>query len=219
MADSPIAPTAIEEGEMMMPDTLCLSVRHFNCTGRMQWLSYMGKQPLTSDSLVPIMLKSADGWDHVAAFVALTMRRKMEIAWECQRQPIAATTQHPMPDLAIPPPVFVMGGCNDYPTRDGWTASYIRQFGPDYAEKHRRMGPSGRFDDASQDGDSMGVAEAAHSCRQPAPNAGPRYPPIPCLSLATQQQNRKTIQAGLTRRHLLAAKIPAKHRILNKGRV
>ncbi len=39
----------------------------------------------------------------VASFVALTMRRKMEIAREQQGWLIAATTQHPMPDLAIPP--------------------------------------------------------------------------------------------------------------------
>ncbi len=50
--------------------------------------------------LVPIMLKSVEGWDQVAAFVALTMCHKMEIA---QERPIAAATQHPMPDLAIPP--------------------------------------------------------------------------------------------------------------------
>ncbi len=49
------------------------------------------------------MLKSAEGWDQVAVFVALTMRRKMEIARERQGRPVAATTQHPMPDLAIPP--------------------------------------------------------------------------------------------------------------------
>ncbi len=41
--------------------------------------------------MVPIMLKSAEGWDQVAAFVALTMRRKMEIGWEWQGRPIAAT--------------------------------------------------------------------------------------------------------------------------------
>ncbi len=52
------------------------------------------------------MLKSTEGWDQVAAFVALTMRHKMEIARERQGRPIAAATQHPMPDLAIPPPVF-----------------------------------------------------------------------------------------------------------------
>ncbi len=68
----------------------------------------MGEQPLTPDNLVPIMLKSADGWDQVAAFVALTMRRKMEIAWERQRQPTAIATQHPMTDLAIPLPVFLL---------------------------------------------------------------------------------------------------------------
>ncbi len=35
----------------------------------------------------PIMLKSAEGWDQVATFVALTMRRKMEIAREQQGGP------------------------------------------------------------------------------------------------------------------------------------
>ncbi len=63
----------------------------------------MGEPPPTLDSLVPIMLKSAEGWDQVAAFVALTMRRKMEVARERQGRPIAAATQHPMPDLTMPP--------------------------------------------------------------------------------------------------------------------
>ncbi len=60
-------------------------------------LEKMAKPPLTPDSLVLIMLKSAEGWDQVAAFVAVTMHRKMEIARE------RPTTQHPMPDLAIHP--------------------------------------------------------------------------------------------------------------------
>ncbi len=63
----------------------------------------MDEQPLTLDSLVPIMLKSADGWDQVAAFVALTMRRKMVIARKWQRLPIATTTHYQMLDLANPP--------------------------------------------------------------------------------------------------------------------
>ncbi len=46
----------------------------------MTTLEKMGEPPFMPDSLVPIMLKSAEGWDQVAAFVALTMRRKMEIA-------------------------------------------------------------------------------------------------------------------------------------------
>ncbi len=66
-------------------------------------LKKMGEPPLTPDSLVPVMLKSAEGWDQVAAFVTLTMRHKMEIAQERQGWPIAAATQHPMPDPAIPP--------------------------------------------------------------------------------------------------------------------
>ncbi len=42
------------------------------------------------------------------------------------------------------------------------------------------MGPGGhlcRFDNAPQDGDSAGTAEAAHCHRLAAPNTGPRYPP------------------------------------------
>ncbi len=65
-------------------------------------LEKISKPSLTPDSLVPIMLKSAEGWDQVAAFIALKMRRKMETARERQGRPIAAATQHPMPDLAIP---------------------------------------------------------------------------------------------------------------------
>ncbi len=59
-------------------------------------------------------------------------------------------------------------------------AASIMPFGPDYAEKRRRMGPGGRFchsDNAPQDGDSAGAAGVAHSRRRhPAPNARPRYP-------------------------------------------
>ncbi len=62
----------------------------------------MDEQPLKPDSLVSIMLKSADGWDQVAAFVTLTMRCKMEIVRERQSRSIAATTQQPVPDVAIP---------------------------------------------------------------------------------------------------------------------
>ncbi len=63
----------------------------------------MDEQPLTPDSLDPIMLKNTDGWDQMAAFVALMMHRKMEIVRERQRRFVAAATQHPMSDLAIPP--------------------------------------------------------------------------------------------------------------------
>ncbi len=64
-------------------------------------LREMSEQLLTLDSLFPIMLKSADTWDQVAAFVTLTMCRKMEIVRERQRQPVAAATQHQLPALAI----------------------------------------------------------------------------------------------------------------------
>ncbi len=40
----------------------------------------------------------------MAAFVALTVRHKMKLAREWQRQLIATTILHPMPSLAIPPP-------------------------------------------------------------------------------------------------------------------
>ncbi len=69
----------------------------------MTTLQEMGEQPHTPDSLVPIMLKSADGWYQMAALVTWTMHRKMEIVRKRQRRPLAAATQHPMPDLAIPP--------------------------------------------------------------------------------------------------------------------
>ncbi len=45
----------------------------------MTTLQEMGEQHLTLDTLVLIILKSADEWDQVAAFVALTMYYKMEI--------------------------------------------------------------------------------------------------------------------------------------------
>ncbi len=84
----------------------------FECLAfRLYWedaittLQDMGEEPLTPDSLVPIMLKSADSWDQVAAFVALTMCHKMEIVWEQQRRPIATATQHPTLDLTITPHV------------------------------------------------------------------------------------------------------------------
>ncbi len=70
-------------------------------------LEKMGEPPLMPNSFVQIMLKSAEGWDQVAAFVALTMRYKMEIARDRQWRPIDAATQHSMPDLATPPPPFL----------------------------------------------------------------------------------------------------------------
>ncbi len=91
------APTAIEESKMMMPRTPCLSVQYFNCSvlgDMMTTLQEMGEEPLTPDSLVLIMLRSVEGWDHVAALVALTMRHKIELACERQRRPVAATIQY-----------------------------------------------------------------------------------------------------------------------------
>ncbi len=63
----------------------------------MTTLEKMGEPTITPDSLLPIMLKSAEGWDQVAAFVALTMHRKMEIP---QERP----TRHPAPDAGPRPP-------------------------------------------------------------------------------------------------------------------
>ncbi len=88
------------------------------------------------------------------------------------------------------------------------------QFGPNYAEKGRRMGPGGRFcrsDNVPQDGDSVGAAGVAHNRHHPAPNAGPRHPPF--LPSATQQWKQKTIRAGLLRRHP-AANLPLDPEIL-----
>ncbi len=48
------------------------------------------------------MLRSTEGQDQVAAFVALTMHRKMELGQECPRRPKATTAQYLMPDLTIP---------------------------------------------------------------------------------------------------------------------
>ncbi len=41
----------------------------------MTTLQKKDEQHLTLDRLVPIMLKNADGWDQMAAFVASTMCR------------------------------------------------------------------------------------------------------------------------------------------------
>ncbi len=54
----------------------------------------VSEQALTPDSLVSIMLGSANGWDQVAAFVTLTMHHKMELAREWQRRLIGATIQY-----------------------------------------------------------------------------------------------------------------------------
>ncbi len=68
------------------------------------------------------------------------------------------------------------------------------QFGPDYAEKCRRMEPGGRlhcFNNVLQDGDSVGVAEVVHNRCHPAPNARPcrRQPPGFAVSnLATEEE-------------------------------
>ncbi len=108
----------------------------------------------------------------------------------------------------------VLGGHNDRPTG---------QFGPDYAEKRRRIGPGGRFchsNNTLQDEDSAGAAEAAHSCCHPAFHPMLDLVILLCLPLATQQWKRKKkTQAGLTRRHPVAAKISAKPGILNERRV
>lgn len=39
-------------------------------------------EELTSESLVPIALRSADGWGRVCAFVSTVMQKKMKIEWE-----------------------------------------------------------------------------------------------------------------------------------------
>ncbi len=57
-----------------------------------------------------------------------------------------------------------------------------QEFGPNYAEKCRWIGPGGhlcRFDNALQDEDTTGVAMAENSHHHPAPNAGTPTPPPP----------------------------------------
>ncbi len=56
----------------------------------------MGEESLTPHSLVPIMLRSSEGWDQLAAFVALTMSHKVKLAWERQRRSITVAIQHPV---------------------------------------------------------------------------------------------------------------------------
>ncbi len=46
--------------------------------------------------------------------------RKMEIAWE---RPIAAATQHPMSDLAIPPVFAVSNPATEAEDDPGWSTS------------------------------------------------------------------------------------------------
>ncbi len=91
-------------------------------------------------------------------------------------------------------------------------------FGTNYVEKCRQMEPGGHFCHLTMrprmemaQGRPIGTATKYQMM----------YLAIPpsCFPLATKQWKRKKmIQAGLTRRHPLAAKIPAKLRILNKGR-
>ncbi len=54
------------------------------------------------------------------------------------------------------------------------------------------MGPRGRFcctNNVPQDGDSVGVAETAHGHRHPAPNAGPRHPPMFAVSNPVMEED------------------------------
>ncbi len=88
----------------------------------------------------------------------------------------------------------VLGGGDDCPTKDGWTAPFARPFGPGYAEKRRRMEPGGRFchsDNAPQDGDSVGAAGATHSRHHLASNAGPRHPPCFCRQQPSNGSRRR----------------------------
>ncbi len=62
--------------------------------------------------------------DQVTAFVALTMRRKMQIAQEWLGRPVAAATQHPLPDLAILPRF-----CRQQPSNESRRRSRLVYFG------------------------------------------------------------------------------------------
>ncbi len=88
-------PTAIEEGEMMMPgkpsvwvfDISIVLGRRDDQSTRNRWGA-----SLILDSLVLIMLQSVKGWDQAVAFVALTMHHRMQLGWERQRRSRAAAT-------------------------------------------------------------------------------------------------------------------------------
>ncbi len=60
----------------------CLALQLFR-EDVMTTLQEMSEEPLTPGSLVSIMVRSAKGWEQVAAFVILTMHHKMELA-HCQ---------------------------------------------------------------------------------------------------------------------------------------
>ncbi len=64
------------------------------------------------------------GWDQVVAFITLTMHHKMELAGERQRWPTAAATQHPIPDLVPPTPVFAVSNpATDEEDDPGWSTT------------------------------------------------------------------------------------------------
>ncbi len=89
--------TVVEQGEMMMvmPGIPSLSVWHFNCSGKVTTLQEMGKESLTPDSLVPIILRRIEGGpdDRLCHIDNVTQD---ELVWERQRQPIAnARAHHP----------------------------------------------------------------------------------------------------------------------------
>jgi len=62
----------------------------------------MGEEPITPESLIPVMLKSSTGWDQVAAFNAAILRKKMEGEWKWQTWK-TTVNQHTMSDLTVPP--------------------------------------------------------------------------------------------------------------------
>ncbi len=56
-----------------------------------------------------------------------------------------------------------------------------------------------------QDGDSVGVAEAAHSFHHSAPNATLCHPPLSAVTNpAMEEEKKNTIQTRLPQRHLAA---------------
>ncbi len=68
---------------------------------------------------------------------------------------------------------------------------HFKEFGPDHAEKRRRMEPNRHlyhFDNEPQDGDTAGVAEAGRSRCHPAPNARPRHSPVFAISNPTTKE-------------------------------
>ncbi len=89
-----------------------------------QIVTQMHNQTHTYTSMIILTHFNTCTLIQVAAFVTLTMRCKMEIAQERPGRPIAAATQHLMPDLATSPPIFAVSNpATEAEDDPGWSTS------------------------------------------------------------------------------------------------